>query len=197
VRIGYGRKTKRSLKDVVLCLDQSGSMGASVVYSGIFGAVMASLPHIKTQMVVFDTAVVDLTEDLKDPVELLFGVQLGGGTDINLALTYCERIITKPDDTILVVITDLYEGGNVSEMKRRFEEIHGAGVQIIVLLALDDTGAPSYDAQNARFLANLGIPVFACTPDLFPDMMAAAISQQDLNLWAGNNNIILKGTKGQ
>jgi Mg-chelatase subunit ChlD len=197
VRIGYGRKTKRSLKDVVLCLDQSGSMGASVVYSGIFGAVMASLPHIKTQMVVFDTAVVDLTEDLKDPVELLFGVQLGGGTDINLALTYCERIITKPDDTILVVITDLYEGGNVSEMKRRFEEIHGAGVQIIVLLALDDTGAPSYDAQNARFLANLGIPVFACTPDLFPDMMAAAISQQDLNLWAGNNNIVLKGTKGQ
>jgi Mg-chelatase subunit ChlD len=197
VRIGYGRKTKRSLKDVVLCLDQSGSMGASVVYSGIFGAVMASLPNIKTQMVVFDTAVVDLTEDLKDPVELLFGVQLGGGTDINLALGYCQQIITKPDDTILVVITDLYEGGNVAQMKKRFEELVDAGVQVIVLLALDDSGAPSYDSQNAKFLAALGVPVFACTPDLFPDMMAAAISQQDLNQWAGDNEIVLKGTKGQ
>jgi Mg-chelatase subunit ChlD len=197
VRIGYGRKTKRSLKDVVLCLDQSGSMGASVVYSGIFGAVMASLPNIKTQMVVFDTAVVDLTEDLKDPVELLFGVQLGGGTDINLALGYCQQIITKPEDTILVVITDLYEGGNVAQMKKRFEELVSGGVQVIVLLALDDSGAPSYDSQNAKFLAALGVPVFACTPDLFPDMMAAAISQQDLNQWAGDNEIVLKGTKGQ
>jgi predicted metal-dependent peptidase len=197
VRIGYGRKTKRSLKDVVLCLDQSGSMGASVVYSGIFGAVMASLPNIKTQMVVFDTAVVDLTEDLKDPVELLFGVQLGGGTDINLALGYCQQIITKPDDTILVVITDLYEGGSEVQMKKRFEELVSAGVQVIVLLALDDSGAPSYDAGNAKFLATLGVPVFACTPDLFPDMMAAAISQQDLIQWAGNNEIVLKGQKGQ
>ena len=77
-RIGYGRKNKRSLKDVVLCLDQSGSMGTSVVYTGIFGAVMASLPQIKTQLVAYDTQVVDLTEDLKDPIDLLFGVQLGG-----------------------------------------------------------------------------------------------------------------------
>ncbi len=197
VRIGYGRKTKRTLKDIVLCLDQSGSMGASVVYSGIFGAVMASLPNIKTQMVVFDTAVVDLTEDLKDPVELLFGVQLGGGTDINLALSYCQKIVGKPDDTILVVITDLYEGGNVEQMRKRFAELVGSGVQVIVLLALDDSGAPYYDSTNARFLANLGVPVFACTPDLFPDMMAAAISQQDLNQWAGDNNIVLKGAKGQ
>lgn len=75
-RIGYGRKNA-SLKDVILCLDQSGSMGTSVVYSGIFGAVMASIPAIKTKMVVFDTEVADLTEELTDPVELLFGVQLG------------------------------------------------------------------------------------------------------------------------
>lgn len=197
VRIGYGRKSKRSLKDVVLCLDQSGSMGASVVYSGIFGAVMASLPNIKTQMVVFDTAVVDLTEDLKDPVELLFGVQLGGGTDINLALGYCQQIITKPDDSILVVITDLYEGGNETQMRTRFTELVDAGVQVIVLLALDDSGAPSFDSNNAKFLAKLGVPVFACTPDLFPDMMAAAISQQDMSQWAGDNDIVLKGTKGQ
>ena len=148
-------------------------------------------------MVVFDTEVADLTEDLKDPVDLLFGVQLGGGTDINLALGYCQQIISKPDDTILMVITDLYEGGNVVQMRKRFADLVAAGVQVIVLLALDDSGAPSYDSQNARFLAELGIPVFACTPDLFPDLMAAAISKQDLNQWAGDNEIILKGTKGQ
>jgi hypothetical protein len=197
IRIGYGRKTKKSLRDVVLCIDQSGSMGTSVVYSGIFGAVMASLPTVSTKMVVFDTAVADLTEDLKDPVDLLFGVQLGGGTDINKALGYCQEIITKPNDTILVLITDLYEGGNVQQMQRKVEEIVASGVQVVCLLALDDQGAPSYDHGNAKFLASQGVPVFACTPDMFPDMMAAAISKQDLNQWAGDRDIVLKGTKGQ
>ena len=197
VRYGHGRKNKRSLKDVVLCLDQSGSMGTSVVYSGIFGAVMASLPAIKTQMVVFDTEVADLTEDLKDPVDLLFGVQLGGGTDINRALHYCQQIITKPNDTILVLITDLYEGGDAAGMRKRAEELVSSGVQLITLLALNDEGAPSFDASNARFLASLGVPVLACTPDQFPELMAAAISRQDLNQWAGDQEIVLKGTKGQ
>jgi Mg-chelatase subunit ChlD len=197
VRYGHGRKTKRALKDVVLCLDQSGSMGTSVVYSGIFGSVMASLPAIKTQMVVFDTEVADLTEDLKDPVDLLFGVQLGGGTDINKALKYCQQIITKPNDTILVLITDLYEGGDQAGMRRRMAELVASGVQLITLLALNDNGAPYFDTANARFLAELGVPVFACTPDLFPDLMAAAIARQDLNQWAGNQDIVLKGTKGQ
>ena len=195
VRIGYGRKTQRSLKDIVICLDQSGSMGQSVVYSGIFGAVMASIPAVSTKMVVFDTAVVDLTEDLKDPVDLLFGVQLGGGTDINKALAYCQEIITKSDDTILLLVTDLYEGGNVMQMRKRMEEMVSAGVQIVCLLALDDSGAPYYDQQNARFLSNLGVPVFACTPDLFPDMMAAAIARQDMQQWAGDRGISLKGGK--
>jgi hypothetical protein len=190
-RIGYGRKTT-ALKDVVLCLDQSGSMGASVVYSGIFGAVMASIPAIKTKMVVFDTAVADLTEELQDPVELLFGVQLGGGTDIQLALSYCQQIITRPSDTVLVLITDLYEGGNPQRMLNRAAELTAAGVQIIVLLALNDEGAPSYDHGNAQVLSNMGIPVFACTPDKFPDMMAAALSKQDINSWAAKEDLVLK-----
>jgi len=197
VRIGYGRKTKRSLKDIVLCLDQSGSMGQSVVYSGIFGAVMASIPAVSTKMVVFDTAVVDLTEDLKDPVDLLFGVQLGGGTDINKALGYCQEIIGKPDDTIMLLITDLYEGGNQGQMRKRMEEIVSSGVQLICLLALDDSGAPYYDHANAQFLSKLGVPVFACTPDMFPEMMAAAIGRQNMQQWAGDRGISLKGSKGQ
>ncbi len=187
-RIGYGRK-RRALKDIILCLDQSGSMGTSVVYSGIFGAVMASLPAVDTKMVVFDTAVVDLSEDLKDPVDLLFGVQLGGGTDINKALQYCQQITSRPSETTLILVTDLYEGGNVQEMRKRMASIVGSGVQLIVLLALNDDGAPSYDHQNAEFLSALGVPVFACSPDLFPDMMAAALSRQDLKNWAGGHDI--------
>ena len=190
-RIGYGRK-QTALKDVVLCLDQSGSMGTSVVYSGIFGAVMASIPAIKTKMVVFDTAVADLTEELKDPVELLFGVQLGGGTDINLAMGYCQQIITRPSDTVMVLITDLYEGGDPAGMRKRAVELTSAGVQLIVLLALNDDGAPSYDHAQASFFSNLGVPVFACTPDKFPDMMAAALTRQDLALWAAKEDLVLK-----
>ncbi|MBS1564694.1 MAG: VWA domain-containing protein [Bacteroidetes bacterium] len=191
IKIGYGRR-RTSLKDVVLCLDQSGSMGTSVVYSGIFGSVMASIPAIKTKMVVFDTAVADLTETLTDPVELLFGVQLGGGTDINAALTYCSQIIPRPLDTVLVLITDLYEGGNNEEMRKRAVELVTAGVQVIVLLALNDDGAPAYDHANAQFLSNLGIPVFACTPDKFPDMMAAALTKQDIGVWAAKEDLVLK-----
>jgi Mg-chelatase subunit ChlD len=191
IKIGHGKK-RTSLKDVVLCIDQSGSMGTSVVYSGIFGAVMASIPAIKTKMIVFDTAVADLTEELTDPVELLFGVQLGGGTDIHAALTYCQSILTKPLDTVLVLITDLYEGGNQDEMRKKAIEIVSAGVQVIVLLALNDEGAPSYDHENAQFFSNLGIPVFACTPDKFPDLMAASLTKQDLQQWAAREDLILK-----
>ncbi|HYF04511.1 MAG TPA: VWA domain-containing protein [Patescibacteria group bacterium] len=186
--IGYGRKRK-ALKEIVLCIDQSGSMGTSVIYSGIFGAVMASIPSVKTKMVVFDTSVVDLTEELHAPVDLLFGVQLGGGTDIDKVLQYCQQIITRPLDTVLVLITDLYEGGNPVEMRKKIAGLVASGVQVITLLALNDDGAPSYDHANADFFASVGVPVFACTPDLFPDLMAAALSKQDIETWAGMHEI--------
>ncbi|MFV0540534.1 MAG: VWA domain-containing protein [Aestuariibaculum sp.] len=192
VRIGYGRKSLKSIKDIVLCLDQSGSMGTSVVYSGIFGSVMASIPNVKTKMLVFDTQVADLTEDLKDPVDLLFGVQLGGGTDIHLALQKCEEVITKPNDTIVVLITDLYEGGSVQGMLDKAAYLLSNGTQIICLLALNDEGSPAYDTNNAKKFNEMGIPVFACTPDLFPDLMAAAIKNEDLTKWAGDNGIVTK-----
>lgn len=189
---GYGRKNRRSLKDVILCLDQSGSMGSSVVYSGIFGSVMASLPSVKTKMVAFDTEVTDLTKDLKDPVDLLFGVQLGGGTDINKALGYCKKIVEKPNDTILILITDLYEMGSEKGMLKKMKDLKQNGVQVIVLLALNDEGIPAYDKGIAKQVNQLDIPVFACTPDLFPDLMAAAIGKQDLKQWAGKHDVVLK-----
>lgn len=187
--VGHGHK-RSSLRDIVLCVDQSGSMGTSVVYSGIFGAVLATIRAVSTRMIVFDTSVVDLTEDLQDPVDLLFGVRLGGGTDINRALAYCQGIISRPNQTILVLITDLYEGGNQQQMLRRAAELVASGVQVICLLALNDQGAPIYDQHNAQVLAGLGIPSFACTPDLFPDLMAAAIQKQDLASWAARNDIV-------
>lgn len=186
--VGHGRR-RSALRDIVLCVDQSGSMAASVVYAGVFGAVLASIPAVKTQMVVFDTAVVDLTEDLSDPVELLFGVQLGGGTDIGRALGYCQQIITRPTQTILVLITDLFEGGDADEMVKRGAALVRSGVNVVCLLALSDRGAPSYDQRHAGAFAALGVPLFACTPDLFPGLMAAAIHGRDLNGWAAQHDI--------
>jgi Mg-chelatase subunit ChlD len=187
--VGHGHK-RSSLRDIVLCVDQSGSMATSVVYAGIFGAVLATLKAVSTRMIVFDTEVVDLTDDLQDPVDLLFGVQLGGGTDINRALTYCQQVIARPNQTILVLITDLYEGGNAPEMLRRAAELKASGVQVICLLALSNDGKAVFDQRNAARLANMDIPSFGCTPELFPDLMAAAIQKQDLTIWAAKNDIV-------
>lgn len=188
-RIGFGRKGQ-SLRDIVLCIDQSGSMAPSVVYASVFAAVLATIKAVSTQVVVFDTAVIDLTPMLADPVDVLFGTQLGGGTDINRALGYCQGLITRPTDTIFVLISDLYEGGNNAEMRKRAAALVAAGVQVIVLLALDDNGAPSYDHGNAAYFAALGAPCFACTPDLFPELMAAAIKRSDLGQWAAQAGIV-------
>jgi Mg-chelatase subunit ChlD len=181
--IGYARRQQAVQREVVLCIDQSGSMAASVVYSSVFGAVLASMRSLRTSLVVFDTAVVDLTEQLDDPVEVLFGTQLGGGTDINRAVAYCQGLIGRPDDTIFVLISDLMEGGVREEMLRRVAAMTAAGVQVVALLALSDEGAPSYDRDNAAALGALGVPAFACTPDAFPDLMAAAIQRHDLGRW--------------
>jgi Mg-chelatase subunit ChlD len=189
--IGFARKsrTRADLDHVMLCVDQSGSMAASVVYASIFAAVMASLPVISTRLVCFDTAILDLTEQLSDPVDVLFGVQLGGGTDINSALAYCERKIEQPAKTHLVLISDLYEGGNAKEMLARVASLKQSGVNLIVLLALSDQGKPAYDANHAGLIAGLGCPVFACTPDQFPDLMATALTRQDIAQWAAANDI--------
>lgn len=186
--IGHGRK-RSSMKDVILCVDQSGSMATSVVYSSILGAVLASLPALKTHMVLFDTAVVDLTEEMDDPVELLFGAQLGGGTDINKALTYCSGLVRRPQDTSMILITDLYEGGDAQEMIRRAAALVSSGVNLICLLALSDAGTPVYDHHHAAALAAMGVPVFACSPDHFPSLMSAALSRQDVHLWAEQNGL--------
>lgn len=155
------------------------------MYAGVFAAVLASIKAVSKSVVVFDTAVTDLTPRPSDPVEVLFGTQLGGGTDINGAPAYCQGLITRPRDSIFVLISDLYEGGNMAankaDMLGRAAALVGSGVQVIALLALNDAGAPVDDRDNAAKLSAIGIPCFTCTPNLFPDLMAAAIQQQSLD----------------
>jgi Mg-chelatase subunit ChlD len=182
--VGYGRRQQIVARDIVLAIDQSGSMASSVVYASVFGAVLASVRALRTSLVVFDTAVVDLTPRLSDPVDVLFGTQLGGGTDINKAVAYCSGLITRPRDTIFVLVSDLYEGGIRAELLARMGALAAAGVTCVALLALSDEGAPSFDAGNAEALSALGIPAFACTPDAFPELLALAISGGDIAGWA-------------
>jgi hypothetical protein len=181
--VGYGRGANAIVKEVVVAIDQSGSMAESVVYAAVFGATLASIRSVKTSVVAFDTQIVDLTDKLSDPVDVLFGCQLGGGTDINRALAYCQQLITRPTESILIVISDLFEGGLAVEMLRRIADLLRDGVTVIALLALSDSGAPAYDHENAAALAALGVPAFACTPDMFPDLLAVAISKGDIGQW--------------
>ncbi|MEM7112465.1 MAG: VWA domain-containing protein [Chloroflexota bacterium] len=187
--VGYGNK-RQSLRDIILCIDQSGSMSNSVVYASVMGASLASLTAVSTKLVLFSTKVVDMSEQLADPVDVLFGTMLRGGTNIGRALTYCQGLVTRPQDTILVLISDLFEGSNKDLMVQRAAELVNSGVQVITLLALEDGGKPSFDRKMAQQLDELGIPCFACTPDLFPDLMAAAIDGRDIKRWASLQGVV-------
>ncbi len=191
--IGFSRRQRRliDLDEIVLCVDQSGSMAPSVIYASIFAAVMASLPVVKTRLICFDTVILDLTEQLSDPVDVLFGIQLGGGTDINQAVAYCASKIEQPRKSHFVLITDLCEGGNAEELVSRLGRLVSDGVNVIVLLALSDEGRPHYDPALASQVASMGIAVFACTPDQFPDLMATALRKQDVFQWAAKEDIKL------
>jgi Mg-chelatase subunit ChlD len=175
--VGHGRRQRSLARDVVIAVDQSGSMADSVVFASLFAGVLARLPTLQTTFVAFDTAVTDLTPYLHDPVEVLFGVQLGGGTDIAHALTFCRQHITRPRQSVLVLISDLFEGGNVDLMHRHVSELVHSGVTVIVLLALSDEGTPAYDHRNAEMLASLGATVMSTTPAEFPDVLGEALAE--------------------
>jgi Mg-chelatase subunit ChlD len=187
--VGYGRRQRSLSRDVIVAIDQSASMADSVVYAAVFGAVLAALPALRTNVIAFDTAVADLTPILHDPVEVLFGMQLGGGTDIAQAIGYCQQLVARPADTLLVLVSDLYEGGNVALLRNRVAALAQSGVSVVVLLALSDEGAPAYDHSLALALAELGVPSLACTPDAFPDLLAAALERRDVGRWANEHGL--------
>lgn len=181
----FSRAQRSSHWTVIVCMDQSGSMAESVVYGSVTGSIFASLPALKTRVVAFDTEVVDLTEQCgDDPVDMIFGVQLGGGTDINKAVGYCEKFITDPAQTIFFLITDLYEGGNQAQLVRRLKEMVESGVRIICLLALSDSGIPTFDENLAKKISEFGVPCFGCTPNKLPELIEGVLKKQDLKALA-------------
>jgi hypothetical protein len=155
-------------------------MAESVVYGSVMGAIFASIPALETHVVAFDTEVVDLTAQCSDPVELLFGVQLGGGTDINRAVTYCQGLVHDPRKTLFILITDLYEGGNATQLVKRLAEMASGGVRAVCLLALSDSGVPSYDEHLAKRLGEVGVPCFACTPTVLPEVLEGMLRGHNL-----------------
>lgn len=165
---------------VILDIDQSGSMGESVIYSSIVSCILASMSSLKTRIVAFDTNIVDLTEKSDDPVDLLFGFQLGGGTNIEKSIAYCEQFVENPAKTLFFLISDLEEGGNRAGMLRRLQEMKEAGVTVVCLLALAGGGKPYYDAQMAQKIASMSIPCFACNPQMLPQLLERALKGQDL-----------------
>lgn len=181
----YSRAQRSNSWTVIVDMDQSGSMAESVVYGAVIGSIFASLPALETHVVAFDTEVVDLTEQCgDDPVDMLFGVQLGGGTDINKSVAYCEQFIKSPSETLFILLTDLYEGGNQAQLVRRMEDMVRSDVKVLCLLALSDSGVPFYDQGLAGKLSRLGIPCFGCTPNKLPALVEGALRGNDLTALA-------------
>lgn len=177
----WANQRRRHEWDVSILVDQSGSMAESVVYSSVMAAIFASLDVLRTRLLLFDTEVVDMTPMLVDPVEILFAAQLGGGTDINRAVAYAQQnFIERPDKTLFILITDLYEGGNGKELLARMRKLVESRVKVVTLLALSDSGHPSYDHAMAKAFAELGIPCFGCTPKKLVALMEKVLSGGDL-----------------
>jgi Mg-chelatase subunit ChlD len=160
---------------VILCVDQSGSMTDSVIYSAVMAGILTALPMIRIKLVVFDTSIVDLSDHADDPVEVLMSVQLGGGTDIGSAVRYCEKLIETPHRTVLVLVSDFEEGANPQNLLATIRRLAEAKVRLIGLAALDMEANPSYDRRMAEKLAGLGMDIAALTPNQLADWLAKVI----------------------
>ncbi|MDE6520723.1 MAG: VWA domain-containing protein [Ruminococcus sp.] len=176
----FERASKSASRTIILDIDQSGSMGESAIYSSVMGCILASIRSLKTHVIAFDTFVNDLTDMCSDPVDLLYGIQLGGGTDIEKSVAYCSELVTEPAKTTMFIVTDLYEGGNRNGLIRRISELKSSGVNIIILLAISDRGKPCYDENLAQKIAEFDIPCFACPPEKLPDLLERALKNQPM-----------------
>ncbi|MCI8807915.1 MAG: VWA domain-containing protein [Oscillospiraceae bacterium] len=176
----FDRSSKVNRWHIILDIDQSGSMGQSILYSSVMACVLASMSAVKTSVVTFDTQIMDLTPLCADPVDLLFGFQMGGGTDIAKSVAYCQGLVEAPAKTLFFLISDLYEGGNRAALLRRVEELKESGARVVVLLAIADGGKPFYDPETARRIAAMGIPCFACAPERLPELLERCLKGQSL-----------------
>nr|WP_239537891.1 VWA domain-containing protein [Dyella mobilis] len=172
----FERNTRRLPWDVILCVDQSGSMAGSVIHSAIMAGILAALPSFRVKLVVFDTAVVDLSEHVDDPVEILMSVQLGGGTHIARAMSYCAQLVENPHRTVIALVSDFCEGAPPSELLGVVRQLAEARVKLIGLAALDGQVNPVYDRQMAQQLAALGMEIAALTPQHLAQWLVKVIS---------------------
>ena len=172
----FSRIQRRLPWRIILCVDQSGSMGSSVIYSAVMAGILSGLPLIDVKLVVFDTSVVDLSSHVDDPVELLMSVQLGGGTNIGQAMQYCEQLVEDPHRTIVVLISDFYEGASPRTLVTSCQRLREGGVRLLGLAALDENANAGYDAQMGEMLAAVGMDIAALTPKHFAEWLAKTIS---------------------
>jgi Mg-chelatase subunit ChlD len=172
----HGRSRRRLPWTIILCVDQSGSMLASTIYSAVMASILTALPAVEVKLIVFDTSIVDLSSEAHDPVEVLMSVQLGGGTNIAAAMAYCETLVTQPTRTVLVLVSDFEEGGSVPHMLAATRRMASARVTLLGLGALSDDAAPVYDRRMAERLAACGMEIAALTPDRFAEWIGGVIA---------------------
>ncbi|WP_208354030.1 VWA domain-containing protein [Pseudaestuariivita rosea] len=172
-RLRFNSRTKRRLPwRVILCVDQSGSMTDSIIHSAVMAAILSGLPGVHVKMVLFDTSIIDVSDNLTDPLETLLSVQLGGGTDIGRAVGYCEGFVENPDRTVFALISDFAEGASPRPLYAAIARMNEARVRMAGIIALDEGGIPFYDHTIAARVADLGMPVAAMTPDSFANWLA-------------------------
>jgi len=175
-RLLFNSRERRKLPwRVILCVDQSGSMTDSIIHSAVMAAILSGLPGIDVKMVLFDTSIIDVSDNLTDPLETLLSVQLGGGTDIGRAVGYCETLVSDPERTIFALITDFCEGGSPRVLYAALARMFEARVKLIGLAALDDSGSAMYDHAVAARAAELGMKVGAMTPYEFARWLADVV----------------------
>lgn len=172
----FERNSRRLPWDIILCVDQSGSMVDSVIHSAVMAGILSGLPAFRVRLVVFDTSIVDLSEHASDPVETLLSVQLGGGTDIAQAIRYCTQLVENPHRTILVLVSDFEEGAPAGELVRAVKKLAEARVKLLGLAALDGQAHPSYDKRMAERLAACGMEIAALTPQRLAQWLVKVIS---------------------
>ena len=182
----FGRQQRQNQWNIIIAMDQSGSMATSLIYGGIMGAILASIGAVETHVVAFNHEdIVDLTEHCSDPVDLLFGIQLGGAEDYWKATCYCERFMHTPAKTLYVLLADLHDTSpNTKRFVKKMEFLLESGVKAVGLLAISDQGQPSYNQTLAETLAKMGMPCFGCTPERLPELLAGVLRGTDLKVLA-------------
>lgn len=178
----HANSVKRNSWTVLVNIDQSGSMADSAIYGAVMGSIFASLPALETRVITFDTSVVDLTEECgDDPVDMLLGIQLGGGTDINRSLQFSSQFIHTPSKTIQFLITDLFEAGNEKPLLNQIRSMVESGVKVVCLLSLSNSGQPFYNEKLSKLLVEMDVPCFGCTPGKIPDLIHKVLRGNSLD----------------